>query len=285
MHILIDRDPLLAALALPNAIVERRKTIPILGNLLLEASADGGDRLMVMATDLDIEVRASIEAKVDTAGATTVPAHLLFDIARKLPAGSEISLRQDGGHLEVKCGRSRYRLQTLPAADMPNISAGELPARLDLTAERVATMHSRLAFAISTKETRYYLNGIFLHRDADDLVCVATDGHKLACDRLSGAFGGSGAAGDWPAVILPRKTAEALARALKGAKGEIVVEASDTKIRFTFGAMVLTSKLIDGTYPDYGPVVPAGNEIRARLDRAELAAALGLVATVPRIAS
>jgi DNA polymerase-3 subunit beta len=274
MKLTLDRAALLKPLSALNRIVEKRTTIPILSNILLTA-ADG--RLALKATDLDIEATASAAANVETAGAITLPASTLHDITRKLAEGAriELVLSDDGTKVVLKAGRSRFTIHALPAADFPDISAGELPHRFTLSAKKLLHLIEKTRFAISTEETRYYLNGIYLHAIDDKLIAVATDGHRLARATAEAPEGSAG----MPGVIVPRKTVGELVRMLDGAE-TLTVELSAAKIRFTIGEEVLTSKLIDGTFPDYQRVIPANNDKIAVLDRAALAAAADRVATV-----
>ena len=182
MKATIERATLLRCLSHVQSVVERRNTIPILSNVLIDADAGGG--VKVMATDLDLQVVETMTAaSVEGAGAITVSAHLLFDIARKLPDGSQVSLETADNRMVVKAGRSRFQLPTLPRDDFPVIVEGELPTSFELPARELAEMIDRTRFAISTEETRYYLNGIFLHVSDEArpvLKAAATDGHRLA---------------------------------------------------------------------------------------------------------
>ncbi|QHL89659.1 DNA polymerase III subunit beta [Sphingomonas changnyeongensis] len=262
MKATIERATLLRGLAHVQSVVERRNTIPILSNVLIEAGAGG---LRLMATDLDLQIVETIEAAVDQGGATTVPAHTLFDIVRKLPEGAQVELSAAEGKMAIHAGRARFNLSTLPRDDFPIIAEGELPTRFELPAAALRQIIDKTRFAISTEETRYYLNGIFLHV-ADDPVPVlkaaATDGHRLArvtVERPAGAEG-------MPDVIVPRKCVAELRKLIDEVDGHVGVSLSATKIRFDLGGAVLTSKLIDGTFPDYSRVIPTGNDKMLKLD-------------------
>ncbi len=277
MRATVERSHLLKSLNHVHRVVERRNTIPILANVLLRA--DGG--LTLKATDLDLEVTETVPAEVGQAGATTVPAHILYDIVRKLPDGAEVSLDTgDGSRLEVKAGRSRFALQVLPEADFPDLTAGDFPTRFTLPASAMKTLIDRTQFAISTEETRYYLNGIYLHVVTVDgkpmLRAVATDGHRLAQAQLAAPSGAEGMAG----VIVPRKTVGEIQKLVEEPEAELTVEISETKIRITLGSVVLTSKLIDGTFPDYVRVIPQGNDKILKVDKAAFASAVDRVSTV-----
>lgn len=282
MKATIERAKLLRSLSHVQSVVERRNTIPILSNVLIEAASSGHVR--IMATDLDLQVVESLEANsVETAGAITVSAHLLFDIARKLPDGSEVSLDVSDNRMVVKAGRSRFQLPTLPRDDFPMIVEGDLPTSFSLPASLLAEMIDRTRFAISTEETRYYLNGIFLHVTDDKepvLKAAATDGHRLARFTIARPDGAEG----MPDVIVPRKAVGELRKLLEEATdGAVQIDLSPSKIRFTLGGaggVVLTSKLIDGTFPDYSRVIPTGNDKLLKVDPKSLFAGVDRVATI-----
>ncbi|MBS7699197.1 MULTISPECIES: DNA polymerase III subunit beta [unclassified Chelatococcus] len=278
MKLTLDRAALLKPLAALNRIVEKRTTIPILSNILLKA-ADG--RLTLQATDLDMEATAGVAAEVEAPGAITLPSGTLHDIARKMPEGGRISMEANAGgtHVLVKSGRSRFTVNALPPEDFPDLSAGDRPHSFIMPAKTLARLIEQTRFAISTEETRYYLNGIFLHvaegREGPWLTAVATDGHRLARARTMPPDGAIG----MPGVIVPRKTVGELVRMLD-TTGDVAVSLSSSKIRFAIGDEVLTSKLIDGTFPDYLRVIPQGNDKRATLDRVAMAEATDRVSTV-----
>jgi DNA polymerase-3 subunit beta len=282
MKATIERAKLLRCLSHVQSVVERRNTIPILSNVLIEASADG--RVRIMATDLDLQVVESLDAaSVDQAGAITVSAHLLFDIARKLPEGSQVSFEVADNRMAVKAGRSRFQLPTLPRDDFPVIVEGDLPTSFELPARVLAELIDRTRFAISTEETRYYLNGIFLHVSDDEqpvLKAAATDGHRLARFTLPRPEGAAG----MPDVIVPRKAVGELRKLLEEAlDGNVEIDLSPSKIRFTLGGeggVVLTSKLIDGTFPDYSRVIPTGNDKLLKLDPKSFYEGVDRVATI-----
>ena len=263
-------------------MVERRNTIPILSNVLIEASPDGSVRLM--ATDLDLQIIEIMPAReVERAGAITVSAHLLFDIARKLPDGSQVSLDAAESRMIVKAGRSRFQLPTLPRDDFPVIVEGDLPTSFEIPARVLAELIDRTRFAISTEETRYYLNGIFLHvvEEAQPVLkAAATDGHRLARYTIARPEGAEG----MPDVIVPRKCVGELRKLLEDVLDTaVLVDLSASKVRFTLGGehgVVLTSKLIDGTFPDYSRVIPTGNDKLLRLDPRSFFEGVDRVATI-----
>src|ERR671927_413724 len=249
MKATIERATLLKSLGHVQSVVERRNTIPILSNVLIEAQEGGGLRLM--ATDLDLQINETVEANVTQPGATTVSAHTLFDIARKLPEGSQVELNAAEGKMQVNAGRSRFNLSTLPRDDFPVIAEGDLPTRSELPAATLRQIIDKTRFAISTEETRYYLNGIYIHVSDEAqpvLKAAATDGHRLARVTVPRPAGAEG----MPDVIIPRKCVTELRKLLDEVDGTVEVSLSESKIRFGLGAAVLTSKLIDGTLPENG---------------------------------
>ena len=278
MRVTLERSNLLKSLNHVQRVVERRNTIPILSNVLLKA--DNGT-LTLKATDLDLEVTETTPAAVEQSGATTVPAHMLYDIVRKLPDGSEVmlSISEDNG-LSLMAGRSQFRLQMLPESDFPDLTAAEFSHTFRMGCSDFKTLIDRTQFAISTEETRYYLNGIYFHCVEDEgtmmLRAVATDGHRLAQAQTASPDGCEG----MPGIIVPRKAVGEVQKLLDDPDASVTVELSDTKIRFTVGNVILTSKLIDGTFPDYNRVIPAGNDKELILDRATFASAVDRVSTI-----
>jgi DNA polymerase-3 subunit beta len=277
MKATIERAILLKGLSHVQSVVERRNTIPILSNVLIEAREDGTLRLM--ATDLDLQIDESVAAAVDQPGATTVSAHTLFDIARKLPEGAQVELSAAEGRMSIVAGRARFSLATLPRDDFPVIAEGELPTTFELPAETLKQIIDKARFAISTEETRYYLNGIFLHVSDDPqpvLKAAATDGHRLARVTVPRPDGAEG----MPDVIIPRKCVGELRKLLDEIDGSVGVSLSNTKIRFDLGQAVLTSKLIDGTFPDYSRVIPTGNDKILKIDPRSFEEGVDRVSTI-----
>ena len=274
MKATIERATLLKSLSHVQSVVERRNTIPILSNVLIEARDDGSIRLM--ATDLDLQVDESVPATVTQAGATTVSAHTFFDIVRKLPEGSQVELAAAEGKMQVNAGRARFNLSTLPRDDFPVIAEGELPTRFELPAATLRQVIDKTRFAISSEETRYYLMGIFLHVTDDVLKAAATDGHRLARVTIPRPDG----AESMPDVIIPKKCVGELRKLLDEVEGTVEVSLSPTKVRFGLGSAVLTSKLIDGTFPDYNRVIPTGNDKLLKLDPKSFSAGVDRVSTI-----
>ncbi|HEY6259449.1 MAG TPA: DNA polymerase III subunit beta [Xanthobacteraceae bacterium] len=279
MKVTVERSELLKSLGHVHRVVERRNTIPILANVLIRAERG---TLALKATDLDLEVIETIAAEASPGGATTVPAHMFHDIVRKLPEGTQIVLEASGDRavLSIRAGRSRFTLQTLPESDFPDLAAGEMTHSFKLAAPDLKRLIDKTQFAISTEETRYYLNGIYFHSSgtaqAPTLRGVATDGHRLAQLDLALPEG----AGGMPGIIVPRKTVGEVQRLIENGDGEVLVELSQGKIRFTLGNVVLTSKLIDGTFPDYARVIPVGNDKELVVDKKEFEQAVDRVSTV-----
>jgi DNA polymerase-3 subunit beta len=279
MKVTVERADLLKALSHVHRVVERRNTIPILANVLIRAEKS---KLSFKATDLDLEVIENIAAEVGPAGVTTVPAHMFYEIVRKLPEGTQIVIEGSGERavLSIRAGRSRFTLQTLPESDFPDLAPGEMSHKFTLAAADLKRLIDKTQFAISTEETRYYLNGIYLHTAGTGkklmLRGVATDGHRLAQYELPAPAGADG----MPGVIVPRKTVGEIQRLIEDTDGEVAIELSPAKIRVTVGAVVLTSKLIDGTFPDYARVIPQGNDKLLEIEKKEFEQAVDRVSTV-----
>ncbi len=279
MKFTIERAALLRALNHVQSVVERRNTIPILSNVLMKAE----DGVLSMATtDMDLEINESVAAEVATAGSTTVPAHTLHDIIRKLPDGVDVTLElnNEGTQISVTAGRSKFKLSCLPTADFPELGTGELPATFTLPAADLRALIDRTRFAMSTEETRYYLNGIYVHEADQDgvkvLRAVATDGHRLARFEMPLPEGATG----MPGIIIPRKAIGELRKLVDDAADTIEISLSESKIRFSFDHIVLTSKLIDGTFPDYQRVIPQGNDKIIEVDAKSLTSAVDRVSTI-----
>ncbi|MCB4820915.1 DNA polymerase III subunit beta [Roseicella aerolata] len=280
MKFTVERAILLKALAHVQSVVERRNTIPILANVLI-AVQDG--TLKLTATDMEIAVVEEVPGvQVTRPGRTTAPAATLYEIVRKLPEGAKVELDHAGGDasLKLRAGRFNTDLAVLPVEDFPSMTEGKLPHGFSLPAGQLRELVDRTRFAISTEETRYYLNGIFLHATESDgtrvLRAVATDGHRLARVEEPLPEG----AGNMPGVIIPRKTVNELRKLAEETQEEIAIRLSDTKIRFDIGTVQLTSKLIDGTFPEYERVIPRGNDKILRVTKKEFAEAVGRVAAI-----
>lgn len=279
MKLSIERAALLRSLGHVQSVVEKRNTIPILSNVLMRAE---NGVLTLATTDMDLEINESVAANVSAAGATTAPAHTLHDIVRKLPDGSdiEIALNKEGTQMTVKAGRSQFKLSCLPISDFPEIASGVLPAAFSIPASDMRALIDRTKFAMSTEETRYYLNGIYLHEAENEgvkvLRAVATDGHRLARFEMPLPEGAAG----MPGIIIPRKAIGELRKLAEDAADTIGISLSETKIRFEFDHIVLTSKLIDGTFPDYQRVIPQGNDKIVEVDPKVFTGAIDRVSTI-----
>ncbi|WP_196260377.1 DNA polymerase III subunit beta [Pelagibacterium limicola] len=278
MKVTLERNHLLKSLGHVHRVVERRNTYPILANVLMSATAEGLD---LRATDLDIEVTESVPAMTGTPGTTTVPAHTLYEIVRKLSDGADVVLETDGNdQMQISSGRSRFHLQCLNPDGFPDLKSGAFTHTFSIAAGVLKDLIERTQFAISNEETRYYLNGIFMHTVDSGagivLRAVATDGHRLARVEAEAPRGSAG----MPGIIVPRKTVSEVLKLLDGVEGDVGVELSDTKIRFTLGGVVLLSKLIEGSFPDYDRVTPKNNDKELVIDRDSLARAVDRVSTI-----
>ncbi|GBR10673.1 MULTISPECIES: DNA polymerase III subunit beta [Asaia] len=274
-----DRTTLIRALAHIQSVAEKRNTIPILANVMLSIE---GNLLRLTATDMEIAVVEEVAAEGARDGAVTAPASVLYEIVRKLADGSMVELDHGGGDapLALRAGRYATSLNVLPVEDFPSMVAGDLPHEFSIPAAVLRGLVDRTRFAVSTEETRYYLNGIYFHvaKDGDGpkLRAVATDGHRLARVETDLPAG----AGDMPGVIIPRKTVAELRKLLDEGAGTVQVSLSDTRIQFRVGAVMLTSKLIDGTFPEYERVIPKNNDRFLRVNKQAFADAVARVAAI-----
>lgn len=274
MKISIERAALLKALGHVQNVVERRNTIPILSNVLIDANENN---ITLVATDLDIEVSEAAIATVSAPGQVTAPAHTLYDIARKLPDGSQVNLQiNSDGRLDIDAGRSHFTIPLLPSSDFPKMTADGFTHSFVLKAPELTRLIDKTKFAISTEETRYYLNGIYVHGHNGKLRAVATDGHRLALAEMDLPEGAAGL----PGVIMPRKTIAEIRRLIDGSDADIAISISEAKVRFHFNSAIITSKLIDGTFPDYERVIPKGNDKELTIDNKVFANAVDRVATI-----
>jgi DNA polymerase-3 subunit beta len=279
MKLSIERAALMKALGHVQSVVERRNTIPILSNVLLSAQ---GDALSLSATDLDMEIVDETAAEVGAPGQITAPAQVLYEIVRKLPDGAEVELRYAGEdpRLSVSAGRSRFNLPVLPAGEFQVMSPDGLPGGITVDPSDLMRLIDKTRFAISTEETRYYLNGLYLHTVNDAagprLRAVATDGHRLALAEMPAPDGAAGL----PGVIVPRKTVQEARRLLEDAAQPVQLAVSPAKVQFNFGRASLISKVIDGSFPDYVRVIPRDNQRVVVVDNGLFAQAVDRVATI-----
>jgi len=279
MKSIINRASLLKPLGHVQSVVERRNTIPILSNVLLNGS---NGRLSLTATDMDMDIIETVDCNVLQEGTVTIPAHTLYDIIRKLPDGCDISIESDneGRFISVEAGRSNFTLPVLPADEFPTMSGNELSCGFNMPATDVRALIDRTRFAISSEETRYYLNGIYIHstesNGAPVLRAVATDGHRLARVEMPLPEG----AGQMPSVIVPRKAVVEIRKLIEDNESDVSISLSESKLCCKIGDTVLTTKLIDGTFPDYERVIPTGNDKLMNVNCRELAEVVDRVATI-----
>lgn len=278
MQITIEKAQLLKSLAHTQSVVERRQTIPILSNVLIEA---GDGRILIKATDNEIEIQETVPAVVGTAGSVTVPAHKLYDIVKRLPDGAQVAMQvsDETGVLSLTSGRAKFSLSVLPADGFPTMVQENMPFSFGMTSTDLLGLINKTGFAVSMEETRYNLNGIYLHEkqgEAAALTAVATDGHRLACAKIALPAGAEG----MPGVIIPRKTIGEIAKLASEIEGDVAVSLSANQIRFSLGDVVLASRLIDGTYPEYEKVIPAANEKVAEADAGVLSGVIERVSVV-----
>jgi DNA polymerase-3 subunit beta len=280
MKFTTESQTLAAALKKVGAIVEARNTIPVLSNLLITADHRAGT-VAIRGTDLDVEVVTKIKAHVESSGSITAPAYMLESYVSKSPKGSQIEIELIDAQLACHQGRSKVRMQTLPAEDFPDLAHGDMTHAFEMEAAQFAALFNNVRFAMSTEETRYYLNGIYLHPRANEagqpgISACATDGHRLALAHQPMA---DPSIQGFPGIIVPRKTVLLLIKLCEGCETASVAY-SGSKIRVELGAVTVTSKLIDGTFPDYERVIPRGNNKVASIDRAKLQVAVDRVSTI-----
>jgi len=278
MKITLERNQLLKSLGHVHRVVERRNTYPILANVLIIAKGDGID---LRATDLDIEVTEHLGAMIDMPGSTTVPAQTLYEIVRKLSDGAEIRLEvNEDNQMSITSGRSHFNLACLDADGFPDLKSDNFSNNFSIKASDFAELIERTQFAISNEETRYYLNGIYMHTVEDNgaqvLRAVATDGHRMARAQTNAPTGSA----DMNGIIIPRKTIAEVQKLIDGSQDDIEIELSDSKIRFTIGSVVLLSKLIEGTFPDYDRVTPKDNHKIMSVNKSDFATAVDRVSTI-----
>ncbi len=279
MKLTIDRSVFLKALSHGQSVVEKRTTIPILSHVLLEAEKD---TLSLTSTDMDLALIENIPATIEVPGKIAVSAHMLFDIVRKLPdnATIELSLNPDNGQVSLKAGKSNFKLASLSAEDFPQLTQGELPHKFNLPSTTFKRLIDRARFAMSVEDTRYYLNGIYFHsytqKSTPVLRSVATDAHRLACIEAPLPEG----AEDMPGIIIGRKTVIEIRKLLDETDADVTIKLSPTRIEFVLPNAVLSSRLIDGAYPDYEQAIPKNNDKPLIVDAKAFASAVDRVATV-----
>ena len=279
MEFKINSSDLLKALSHIHGIVEVRHTLPILSNIILEAK---DNELTLSSTNLDIYCADKIKAEVSIAGEISVSAVTFFEIVKRLPSGSEVVMTMEEGENEIilKCGRSKFNLSTLKTDDFPIISDNDLSTNFVLSADELIRIIDKTKFAVSNEETRYYLNGIFLHKadrnSIQFLRAVATDGHRLAQYDIPLPQGAEEITG----IIIPKKTIFELRKVLDDANGDVSISLNENKIKFTFNDLKIISKVIDGTFPDYTKVIPQNNNKNFKTNNNELKNAIDRVSAV-----
>ena len=276
MKFAIVKTDLIKPLSHINSVVERKNAIAILSNLVIEAV---GKEINFIATDMEIDIKEKISANIISDGKITVPAHTLHDIVKKLPDGSEILMYVSDNNLTLECGKSKFTLPTLPFDDFPVMSDISDGKEFSISSEDMKNLIDNTKFAISLEETRYYLNGIYVHQDEENknfLKGVATDGHRLAQVKLKLPEGANGI----PSIIIPRKTVNELRKLLEETDGDILVKVSKNKIKFIVNNCILTSKLIDGTFPDYQRVIPQENKNKLEVLTKDFKDAVDRVSTI-----
>ncbi len=279
MKVLIEKSVLLKALTHAQGIVEKKAASPILSNVLLRAE---GQSLIITATDLDVSVVETLKAKAEEDGAITVSAHTFYEVVRKLSDETPIELAEipESSQLSIKCGKSKFYLPILPAKDFSTLKTANLPHSFTLKAAELKYLINSTSFAMSLEETRYTLNGIYLHTKIPEgepvLRAVATDGHRLALADIAEPKGASG----MPDVIIPRKTIMELSKLLESVTSDVTISLSLIQITFAMDGITLASRLIDGTFPDYEKVIPTENESVLTVDSKKFAAAVDRISTI-----
>ena len=279
MEFKINSTDLLKALSHIHGIVEVRHTLPILSNIILEAK---DDKLILSSTNLDIYCSDKIKAEVLKSGEVSVSAITFFEIIKRLPSGSEVLMIMEEGENEIRltCGRSKFNLSTLKTDDFPIISDNDLSTNFVLSADELIRIIDKTKFAVSNEETRYYLNGIFLHKAERNSIqflrAVATDGHRLAQYDIPLPQG----AEDITGIIIPKKTIYELRKVLDDANGDVSVSLNENKIKFSFNDLKVVSKVIDGTFPDYTKVIPQKNDKNFKTNNSDLKNAIDRVSAV-----
>ena len=279
MDFRVNSTDLVKALSHIHGIVEVRHTLPILSNIIISAN---DDILSLSSTNLDIFCSDSISAEINKSGITSVSASTFYEIVKRLPNGSDIqiTLSDEDSTLVLKCGRSKFNLTTISPEDFPKISTDDLSVKFVLSVTELKRMIDKTKFAISNEETRYYLNGVFLHQTQKDSIdilrAVATDGHRLAQYDIPLPQG----AKEMNGIIIPKKMIQELRRVLDDASGDINIELNENKIKFSFNNIQIISKVIDGTFPDYTKVIPQSNDKTLTMNNDELKKSIERVSAV-----
>ena len=280
MKFSVERGHFLSALSHGNSVVAKKTTIPILSHVLLQAQ---GGSLTMTTTDMDLALVETLPAVVEQPGAATISSQMLFDIVRKLPDGVmiEITLNPENDQINLIAGKSRFNLSSLPAEQFPKLTQDDLPFKFKVPTQTFLHLIDKAKFAMSADDVRYYLNGIYFHTKEEDGVkkfrSVATDAHRLACIEIDVPEG----AEEIPGIIIGRKTLEEIRKLLDDQKeGDVAVSLSSRRVQFELPNSTLSSRLIDGAYPDYEKAIPLGNDKTIIVDTKALAQAVDRVATV-----
>lgn len=271
----VYRQALAGALGHMSSIIEKRNTLPILSNVKIEATSS---ELILTATNVDLELVEHVAADVTHGGSITIPVQTFHDFVRKLPEDAEIKVKlSDSGEFVVSSGRSVFKFQTMPADNFPTMVAPSAVVKFTMNTDDLARLVNQTKFAIPTDDVRYHLGGIYFHiGDDKKLTAVATDSQRLALCAIPAPSGSE----SMPSVILPRRVVSEVSSLLSDVKvDDVVVELSDTKVRFTIGNAVLTSKLVDAQYPNYRIVIPKSNEKMAVLTTKQFVKAIDLVSS------
>lgn len=278
MKFTVDKNILFKSLSHVQSIVERKNTLPILSNILLEAKDNS---LVLSATDMDISITEKLNCNIIEIGSTTVSAQTLYDIIRKIPDTSEIEIiSNDGKIMSLRAGKSKFSLGCLPKEDFPLIQVDDLENEISIDSQKLLLLIDKTRFAISNEETRYFLNGIYFHKREDNnksiLSIVATDGHRLAKFDLDFKDNTT----KFPGVIIPKKTVNELFKLLADYNGFVRINLNSNKIVFFIGETILISKLIDGNFPDYKRVIPKNNNNVLKINRSLFSLAVDRVSTI-----
>ena len=267
MKLSIQREELLTPLQQVIGVVERRQTLPVLGNILLDADEKG---ITFTATDLEVELQTRIAAKVETSGRITIPARKILDICRTLPETATIEITVSKERARIQSGKSRFQLSTLPASDFPAVEKISQAKEFSVSQATLKTLIDRTIFAMAQQDVRYYLNGLMLETGKSVLRAVATDGHRLALCEFESETGES----EEQQIIIPRKGVQELHRLLVESDDPVNIEIGSNHIRVTTPVIRFTSKLIDGRFPDYQRVIPKDGDKRVLADREKMRQAL-----------
>ena len=278
MKLTVEKNTIFKSLSHVQSIVEKKNTLPILSNILIEAK---GNSLILSATDMDISVTEKLDCNIVEEGSTTVSAHTFYDIIRKISDTSEIEIISNSGKLlSLRAGKSKFSLGCLPKEDFPIIEVGDLETEINIDSQDLLKLIDKTRFAISNEETRYFLNGIYFHKKNDEkdtsLSVVATDGHRLA--KID--FDLDEKIKDIPGVIIPKKTVNELYKLLTDNNGSIRINLNSNKIIFYINNSILISKLIDGNFPDYTRVIPKDNTHILKINRYDFSMAVDRVSTI-----